>query len=74
MNPPDPSDRSKEWAKNRREINLRTRELRSVLAEIARLMQRVVMKGTSDQRAELKSIFQDTKQRILELVNRIDKS
>ena len=74
----DRIDRSKdvnlEWAKNRREINARTREFRTVLSEIARLMQRVIMKGTPEQRAEMKAIFSETKQRILELVQRIDKS
>jgi hypothetical protein len=74
MNRFDPtSDNTSEWAENRRQINARTREFKLVLSEIARLMQRVIIKGNEAQRSELKSIFEDTKKRMLELVNKIDK-
>lgn len=65
---------SDKWENNRRELNTHTREFRTVLSDIARLMQRILLKGSPEDRAELKAIFSDARQKMLELINRIDKS
>jgi hypothetical protein len=65
-------DPNTEWAKNKLEINARTREFRTILSEMARLMQRVMMKGTDEDRRELKAIFEDTKRRMVGLVEKMD--
>jgi hypothetical protein len=71
MNRDDPQD---PFAENKKELNRKMREFRHVLSEFSRLFQRVNLKGNETERAELKNIIQQSNQKIVELLYKMEKS
>lgn len=64
---------SRRWQENKRRLHARTREYRTVMSEIARLFERVLLKGNEAEREELKLIFSETKARLTDLTDRIER-
>ncbi len=65
-------DVRKTWEANRRQIAHNASEYRTELSEISRLFRRVIVNGTESERAEIKVILAETKQKLIELLKRID--
>lgn len=68
----EPHNSQQQWDLNKRAHNKKLREFSTEFSEFSWLFQRVVMRGNTTDKADLKTILRGTNQKLIRLLDEID--